>query len=102
MKTVWGEDASEFKPERWVSESGKSVHEPSYKFLSFNAGPRTCLGKEVALTQMKSVAVKIIQNYEIKMVEGQKSNQLLLLFSTRSMVLKSQSLRHVWSEFSKV
>ncbi|KAG2244525.1 hypothetical protein Bca52824_093612 [Brassica carinata] len=72
MKTVWGEDASEFKPERWVSESGKSVHEPSYKFLSFNAGPRTCLGKEVALTQMKSVAVKIIQNYEIKLVDGQK------------------------------
>ncbi|CAH2075977.1 unnamed protein product [Thlaspi arvense] len=71
MKSVWGEDASEFKPERWISESGKSVHEPSYKFLSFNAGPRTCLGKEVALTQMKSVAVKIIQNYEMKIVEGQ-------------------------------
>nr|QWK52314.1 cytochrome P450 96A10 [Isatis tinctoria] len=72
MKSVWGEDALEFKPERWISESGKSVHEPSYKFLSFNAGPRTCLGKEVALMQMKTVAVKIIQNYEIKIVEGQK------------------------------
>ncbi|VVB09724.1 unnamed protein product [Arabis nemorensis] len=72
MKSVWGEDALEFKPERWISESGKSVHEPSYKFLSFNAGPRTCLGKEVAMIQMKTVAVKIIQNYEIKIVEGQK------------------------------
>ncbi|ESQ53202.1 hypothetical protein EUTSA_v10026828mg [Eutrema salsugineum] len=71
MKSVWGEDALEFKPERWISESGKPVHEPSYKFLSFNAGPRTCLGKEVALMQMKSVAVKIIQNYEMKIVEGQ-------------------------------
>ncbi|XP_010446495.1 PREDICTED: alkane hydroxylase MAH1-like [Camelina sativa] len=72
MKSVWGEDALEFKPERWISESGRSVHEPSYKFLSFNAGPRTCLGKEVALMQMKTVAVKIIQNYEMKIVEGQK------------------------------
>nr|QWK52315.1 cytochrome P450 96A9 [Isatis tinctoria] len=72
MKSVWGEDAMEFKPERWISENGKSVHEPSYKFLSFNAGPRTCLGKEVAMMQMKSVAVKIIPNYEIKVVEGHK------------------------------
>ncbi|XP_010431920.1 PREDICTED: alkane hydroxylase MAH1-like, partial [Camelina sativa] len=72
MKSVWGDDALEFKPERWISESGRSVHEPSYKFLSFNAGPRTCLGKEVALMQMKTVAVKIIQNYEMKIVEGQK------------------------------
>ncbi|KAG7637151.1 putative cytochrome P450 [Arabidopsis thaliana] len=72
MKSVWGEDASEFKPERWISESGRLIHVPSFKFLSFNAGPRTCLGKEVAMTQMKTVAVKIIQNYEIKVVEGHK------------------------------
>ncbi|CAN6803316.1 unnamed protein product [Brassica oleracea] len=70
MKSVWGEDASDFKPERWISETGSSIHVPSFKFLSFNAGPRTCLGKEVAMTQMKTVAVKIIQNYEIKIVEG--------------------------------
>ncbi|VVB09937.1 unnamed protein product [Arabis nemorensis] len=72
MKSVWGEDASEFKPERWISESGRLIHVPSFKFLSFNAGPRTCLGKEVAMTQMKTVAVKIIQNYEIKIIEGHK------------------------------
>ncbi|ESQ37618.1 hypothetical protein EUTSA_v10002359mg, partial [Eutrema salsugineum] len=72
MKTVWGEDAAEFKPERWISESGRSIHVPSFKFLSFNAGPRTCLGKDVAMTQMKAVAVKIIQNYEIKVVKGHK------------------------------
>ncbi|XP_010417074.1 PREDICTED: alkane hydroxylase MAH1-like [Camelina sativa] len=72
MESVWGEDASEFKPERWVSESGRLIHVPSFKFLSFNAGPRTCLGKEVAMTQMKTVAVKMIQNYEIEVVEGHK------------------------------
>ncbi|KAF8093160.1 hypothetical protein N665_0389s0023 [Sinapis alba] len=72
MKSVWGEDALEFKPERWITENGTSVHEPSYKFLSFNAGPRTCLGKEVAMMQIKTVAVKVIQNYVIKVVEGHK------------------------------
>ncbi|XP_010555338.1 PREDICTED: alkane hydroxylase MAH1-like [Tarenaya hassleriana] len=72
MRSVWGEDASEFRPERWISERGGLRHEPSFKFLSFNAGPRTCLGKEVAFMQMKTVAVKIIQNYDIKIVEGHR------------------------------
>ncbi|KAJ4715546.1 Cytochrome P450 family protein [Melia azedarach] len=47
MKSIWGEDCLEFKPVRWISENGRIKHEPSYKFLPFNAGPRTCLGKEV-------------------------------------------------------
>ncbi|KAJ6678068.1 ALKANE HYDROXYLASE MAH1-LIKE [Salix viminalis] len=68
--SIWGPDCLEFKPERWISESGKIKHEPSYKFLAFNAGPRTCLGKGVAFTQMKAVAAAIIHNYQVRVVEG--------------------------------
>ncbi|XP_059309800.1 alkane hydroxylase MAH1-like [Lycium ferocissimum] len=70
MESIWGKDALEFKPERWISDRGTVKHEPSYKFLAFNAGPRTCLGKEVAFTQMKAVAAAIIHNYQIEMVKG--------------------------------
>ncbi|CAH8344894.1 unnamed protein product [Eruca vesicaria subsp. sativa] len=72
MRAVWGDDAMEFKPERWVSQSGCLRHEPSFKFLTFNAGARTCPGKQLALTLMKTVAVEIIQNYDIKVIKGQK------------------------------
>ncbi|XP_010510801.1 PREDICTED: alkane hydroxylase MAH1-like [Camelina sativa] len=75
MRSVWGEDASDFKPERWISDKGRLRQEPSYKFLAFNSGPRTCLGKNLALSQMKIVAVNIIRNYEFKIVEGQKIEQ---------------------------
>ncbi|KAL0644433.1 hypothetical protein Bca4012_042723 [Brassica carinata] len=34
MRSVWGEDASKFKPERWISENGGLKHEPSSKFLT--------------------------------------------------------------------
>ena len=43
--------------------------EPSYKFLVFSAGPRSCMGKQMAFTQMKIVAAVIIQNYHIEAVE---------------------------------
>lgn len=73
MRGVWGEDASEFKPERWISErNGGLKHEPSFKFFVFNSGPRNCLGKNLSFLQMKTVAVEIIQNYDIKVVEGHK------------------------------
>ncbi|KAJ9177695.1 hypothetical protein P3X46_012885 [Hevea brasiliensis] len=70
MSSIWGEDCLEFKPERWITEGGKIRHEPSYKFFAFNAGPRTCLGKEVAFIQMKTVAAAIIHNYHVQVVEG--------------------------------
>ncbi|KAL1207665.1 Alkane hydroxylase MAH1 [Cardamine amara subsp. amara] len=73
MRAVWGEDASEFKPERWISErNGGLKHEPSFKFFVFNSGPRNCLGKKLSFLQMKTVAVEIIRNYDIKVVEGHK------------------------------
>ena len=70
MKSIWGEDCHEFKPERWISNKGSIKHEPSYKFLAFNAGPRTCIGKHMSLIQMKAVAIAIISNYDIQPIEG--------------------------------
>ncbi|KAL7144098.1 hypothetical protein ABFS83_08G236000 [Erythranthe nasuta] len=72
MESVWGKDCLEFKPERWITERGLIKHEPSYKFLAFNAGPRTCLGKEVAFVQMKMVAATIIYNYRVRVVDGHR------------------------------
>ena len=38
---VWGEDANEFRPERWLSEEGKGL---GRWLLSFSKGSRMCLG----------------------------------------------------------
>ncbi|XP_020094070.1 alkane hydroxylase MAH1-like [Ananas comosus] len=67
---VWGKDCMEFRPERWISEKGKVRYEPSYRFMSFNSGPRTCLGKDMAFTQMKAVAAAVVYNFHIEAVEG--------------------------------
>lgn len=72
MESIWGKDRLEFKPERWISENGTIRHEPSYKFLAFNAGPRTCLGKEVAFSQIKAVAATVIHNYRVRVAEGHR------------------------------
>lgn len=70
MESIWGDDSWEFKPERWITNRHMIRREPSYKFLSFNAGPRTCIGKQVAFTQIKAVGATIFHNYNFEMVKG--------------------------------
>ncbi|CAK8533782.1 unnamed protein product [Lathyrus sativus] len=67
---IWGKDCLEFKPERWISERGGINYVPSYKFFSFNAGPRTCLGRDLAFIQVKMVTASILWNYCVHVVEG--------------------------------
>lgn len=57
-KTYWGDDAEEFKPDRW-----KDVKGHSWEFLPFNGGPRICLGQQFALTEMSCVWVRLCQTY---------------------------------------
>ncbi|KAL2941867.1 Noroxomaritidine synthase [Bienertia sinuspersici] len=72
MKSIWGDDCSEYKPERWIDETGMIKHEPSYKFSVFSAGPRLCIGKKMAFIQMKLVAAIIIQNYHIEPIKERR------------------------------
>ncbi|KAK3139613.1 hypothetical protein QOZ80_5AG0386200 [Eleusine coracana subsp. coracana] len=64
MELVWGKDCAEFMPERWVAGDGQGTkklrYEPSYKFISFNAGPWMCLGKDLAFVQMKVAAAAVL------------------------------------------
>ncbi|KAM3393586.1 hypothetical protein ACQJBY_014359 [Aegilops geniculata] len=70
MDGVWAKDCMEFRPERWIGDDGKLRYEPSYKFIAFNAGPRTCLGKEMAFTHMKVVVAAMLWNFTVEAVPG--------------------------------
>ncbi len=52
---IWGLDAKEFKPERWLEDSAPRAKEIKghRHLLTFVNGPRTCLGKTFALTEFK-------------------------------------------------
>ncbi|OAY25649.1 hypothetical protein MANES_17G111600v8 [Manihot esculenta] len=70
MEDIWGKDFLEFKPERWISERGRIKHIPSYKFITFHTGPRTCLGKDLAFLQMKIVASAVLWNFSLQVVKN--------------------------------
>ncbi|KAK8950764.1 Cytochrome P450 86B1 [Platanthera zijinensis] len=70
LEGVWGKDCREFLPERWITEQERLRHEPAYKFMSFNCGPRTCLGKELAFAELKATAAAVVKQFRMEIVEG--------------------------------
>lgn len=44
LEKIWGPDAKEFKPERWITEDGNLIRAEHAKWSAFNVGPRLCLG----------------------------------------------------------
>ncbi|KAI3915239.1 hypothetical protein MKX01_035498 [Papaver californicum] len=70
MPWIWGEDCLEFKPERWIAENGKLIADQTSRFLAFNIGARSCLGRDTAFTQMKSVVAAMLFNFHVEVVEG--------------------------------
>ncbi|GER38917.1 cytochrome P450 [Striga asiatica] len=77
MRSLWGEDWMEFKPDRWISDNEhgriKALKNVSpYKFPVFQAGPRACPGKEMAFVQMKYVVASILNRFVIRPVSQEK------------------------------
>lgn len=62
-KDLWGADAEEFDPDRWIDERLQKQLGQSFSFLPFNAGPRICLGQQFAYNEMAYMLVKLFQHF---------------------------------------
>ncbi|KAH6770834.1 cytochrome P450 [Perilla frutescens var. hirtella] len=80
MAYIWGEDAEEFRPERWL-EDGVFQGESPFKFTAFQGGPRICLGKEFAYRQMKIVAATLVFFFKFKLVDESKDATYRTMFT---------------------
>nr|AYV88876.1 cytochrome P450 oxidase CYP86A148 [Polygala tenuifolia] len=80
MKYIWGDDCQEFKPERWLSNDGNKFEvQDSFRFVAFNAGPRICLGKDLAYLQMKSIAGAVLLRHKLTVAPGHRVEQKMSL-----------------------
>ncbi|KAG6991125.1 cytochrome P450 [Physcia stellaris] len=65
-KDLYGDDAEEFRPERWDSNDlplkNHTVH-TAWSYLPFNGGPRICLGQDFGLMEASYATVRILQTF---------------------------------------
>lgn len=76
---VWGEDASEFKPERWLgddlggrgtaaatSTGTSSLPGGPYSYMPFSRGPRDCIGARFAMLEAKTILAMLVSRFEFE------------------------------------
>ncbi|OJA12792.1 hypothetical protein AZE42_12472 [Rhizopogon vesiculosus] len=63
-KDLWGPDAEEFDPDRFLDERLHKYLTPQpFIFLPFNAGPRVCLGQQFAYNEMSFMLIRLLQTF---------------------------------------
>ncbi|KAH7338429.1 cytochrome P450 [Rhizoctonia solani] len=65
-KDLWGPDADEFDPDRWLDDRLRKYVVPNpFIFLPFNAGPRICLGQQFAYNEASFFLCRLLQRVEL-------------------------------------
>ncbi|KAF8200189.1 cytochrome P450 monooxygenase pc-1 [Pholiota molesta] len=61
---LWGPDAEEFDPDRFLDDRLKKyLSKNPFIFLPFNAGPRICLGQQFAYNEMSFMIIRLLQSF---------------------------------------
>lgn len=65
-KDLWGEDADEYKPERWFGLS------PSWSFMPFGGGPRRCPAQAMVTNEASYFIARFARSF--KAIENRDAN----------------------------
>ncbi|KAJ4347616.1 hypothetical protein N0V95_005263 [Ascochyta clinopodiicola] len=74
-KTIFGEDAHVFRPERWLTGNKEERSVLDRNFLAFGAGPRTCIGKNVSMLEMSKVIPQVVRKYDFEVVHEENEDR---------------------------
>lgn len=70
---VWGKDALEFKPERWMEDDTGYLEK---NFLGFSYGPRACIGRNVAFMELKKTVATLFRRFSYRPVYPEKDSYI--------------------------
>jgi cytochrome P450 len=78
MPEHWGDDADEFRPERWLES------EPApFTFIPFGGAYRKCIGFALALTEVQVAVVRLLQRTTLHLADPNRVVRGEGLSSTR-------------------
>ncbi|KAK4159610.1 cytochrome P450 [Cladorrhinum sp. PSN259] len=75
---IWGNDAKEFRPERWLEENARELER---WFMPFGQGYQSCPGQHIARIEMSKLAATLVRDYGIRQVDPKKEWEWMAYFS---------------------
>lgn len=61
-KDAWGPDAAEFHPDRFANGVAAACR-PAHMYMPFGHGPRTCIGQNLAMVELKVVLARLLSRF---------------------------------------
>ncbi|KAK3996608.1 putative cytochrome P450 pisatin demethylase-like protein, partial [Cladorrhinum sp. PSN332] len=68
-KGIFGEDADEFRPERWFEKDAATLDR---HILGWGEGAHLCLGKNISLSEIYKLVPELIRSFDMELVNHQK------------------------------
>lgn len=62
-------------PERWYSQKGMIKH--ANAFAPFSMGPYGCIGRSLAMTEMRMLTAKLLLKYDVAFAPKEDGSRLL-------------------------
>ncbi|CAI4212295.1 unnamed protein product [Parascedosporium putredinis] len=66
-KTIFGEDADKFVPERWLSEDKDRIAAMNRHWMPFGLGSRTCIGRHISMLEMSKLIPRLVRDFEMEL-----------------------------------
>ncbi|KAH6642759.1 pisatin demethylase [Boeremia exigua] len=70
---VFGEDADQWRPERWLEGGAEKQSLMNSMLFSFGAGSRTCIGKNISLLEMHKLVPTLLKTFKLELVGSEQS-----------------------------
>ncbi|KAH7072636.1 cytochrome protein [Paraphoma chrysanthemicola] len=67
-KSVYGEDAHVFRPERWLEakeQGSEKLKAMEASYMPFGLGSRTCLGRHISTLEMNKLVPEIVKRFDL-------------------------------------
>ncbi|KAI5921572.1 cytochrome P450 [Camillea tinctor] len=66
---IWGEDANEFRPERWLSDDSEKISVMNRHWMPFGLGSRTCIGRHIAHLEISKAIPRLVRDFDFELSE---------------------------------
>ncbi|KAJ3543615.1 hypothetical protein NM208_g3485 [Fusarium decemcellulare] len=69
-KGTFGEDADEFRPERWLTDDKQRLSFMNSRWMPFGLGSRTCIGRHISILEISKLIPYLLHNFDFQLHGG--------------------------------
>lgn len=95
-RTIFGEDADKFRPERWLESQERNALMERYG-MWWGYGTRQCTGQYLAQMQMQKLCLELLRRFEVKSKYPERrflhKRWAVGMFWEQEMIFKKRSIR---------